>query len=174
MLGPTLFLLYINDLDDNIKSNILKFADDTKFFGPAGAESDIGQLQHSLERAQEWAENWQMLFNPSKCKCLHLGYGNRRHSYHLGETTIENVTQEKDLGIIFTEDMESHEQVERVVKRANQILGVIKRAFANRSKELILPLYESLIRPHLEYCCQAWNPRHQADIRNIEAVQRRR
>ena len=148
----------------NIKSNILKFADDTKIFGPAGAESDIGQLQHSLERAHEWAENWQMLFNPSKCKCLHLGYGSRRHSYHLGETTIENVTQEKDLGVILTEDMRSHEQVGRVVKRANQILGVIKRTYANRSKELILPLYKSLIRPHLEYCCQAWNPHHQADI----------
>ena len=76
VLGPILFLIYINDLDDNITSNVLKFADDTKLFRKVNTDGDQQHLQNDLDRLVKWSEKWQMLFNFGKCKCLHTGHGN--------------------------------------------------------------------------------------------------
>ena len=71
VLGPILFLIYINDLDDSITSNVLKFADDTKLFRKVNTDGDKQYLQNDLVRLVKWSEKWQMLFNFGKCKCLH-------------------------------------------------------------------------------------------------------
>ena len=75
LLGPLLFLIYINDLDDNITSNILKSADDTKVFRKVNTDGDKQHLQNNLDRLMKWSEKWQRLFNLGKCKCLHTGHG---------------------------------------------------------------------------------------------------
>ena len=74
MLGPTLFVIYINDIDDGITSSLLKFADDTKLLRKVGTQDDCEALQKDLHTMHKWSEDWQMLFNIDKCKCLHIGY----------------------------------------------------------------------------------------------------
>ena len=77
VLGLILFLIYINDLDDSITSNVLKCtADDTKLFRKVNTDGDKQHLQNDLDRLVEWSEKWQMLFNFGKCKCLHTGHVN--------------------------------------------------------------------------------------------------
>ena len=77
-----LFLIYINDLDDNITSNILKFADDTKVFRKVNTDGDKQHLQNNLDKLVKWSEKWQMLFNFGKCKCLYTGHGNLDINYN--------------------------------------------------------------------------------------------
>ena len=88
VLGPILFLIYINDLDDSITSNILKFADDTKLFRKVNTDGDKQHLQNDLDRLVKWSEKWQMLFNLGKCKCLHTGHGNLNVNYKMGDTVL--------------------------------------------------------------------------------------
>ena len=102
MLGPTLFVVYINDIDDNICSHILKFADDTKMFGPVATEEQISILQQDLVQVFRWSQEWQMLFNQTKCKCLHIGHRNQHHVYTIGDHNIEETVEERDMGVIIT------------------------------------------------------------------------
>jgi hypothetical protein len=90
-----------------------------------------------------------------------------------GVTHIENVENEKDLGVIFDKKLSFNEHIASKVKRANQALGIIKRTFTYMDKDIILPLYKTYIRPHLEYASVIWSPTYQKDIIAIEQVQRR-
>lgn len=173
VLGPVLFLIYINDIDDHVKSNILKFADDTKIIRPLETEHDIHLLQQDLQQLQQWSSDWQMQFNADKCKSIHFGYNNSRHVYTMDGQSLEQVTEEKDLGIIVTDNLKCGRQVAEAAKKANRILGVINRSIIHKDKKIILQLYKSLVRPHLEYAIQAWNPHLQKDILLLEKVQRR-
>ena len=85
VLGPLLFLIYINGLDYNITSNVLKFADDTKVFRKVNTDGDKQHLQNYLDRLVKRCEKWQMLFNFGKCKCLHTGHGNLNVNYEMGD-----------------------------------------------------------------------------------------
>ena len=96
VLGPILFLIYINDLDDSITSNVLKFADDTKLFRKVNTDGDKQHLQNDLDRLVKWSEKWQMLFNFGKCKCLHTGHGNLNVNYKMGDTVL-GTTKRKGL-----------------------------------------------------------------------------
>ena len=84
VLGPLLYLIYINDLDDNITSNVLKFTDDTKVFRNVNTDGDKQHLQNDPDKLVNWSEKWQMLFNLGKCKCLHTGHGNLDITYNMG------------------------------------------------------------------------------------------
>ena len=90
VLGPLLFLIYINDLDDNIASNVLKFAEDTKVFIKVNTDGDKQHLQNVLYKLVTWSEQWQMLLNFGKCKCLHTGHGNLGLdvNYKIGDTVL--------------------------------------------------------------------------------------
>ena len=92
ILGPLLFIVYINDLDEKMTSNVLKFADDTKI-----SSSSQQELQRDLDTAVEWAETWQMKFNTNKCKVMHVGHRNERAIYNMGNHRLEDVEEEKDL-----------------------------------------------------------------------------
>ena len=91
VLGPILFLIYINDLDDDITSKVLKFADDTKVFRKIKSDADRQHLQDDLNKLIEWSEKWQMMFNFGKCKCLHTGHGNEDAQYTMGGTVLRTV-----------------------------------------------------------------------------------
>lgn len=173
VLGPTLFLIYINDIECGVASSVLKFADDTKIYQSVQTTENIIQLQKDLTSMYDWSLEWQMLLNADKCKCLHIGHNNIEHQYMLGGIIIESTEQEKDLGVIIQKNLDVSCQVAETVKRANRLLGMIKRIYTDKSKENILPLYKSLVRPHLEYAIQAWRPYKQKDIDNIEKIQRR-
>ena len=173
VLGPILFLIYINDLDDDITSKVLKFADDTKVFRKIKSDTDRQQLQDDLNKLTEWYEKWQMLFNYGKCKCLHTGHGNEDAQYTMGDTVLNTTIKEKDLGLTISADMKVSEQCAIAAAKGNQILGLIRRNIVYKEKELIIPLYKTIVRPHLEYCIQAWRPYRKKDIDILERVQRR-
>ena len=173
VLGPILFLIYINDLDDDITSKVLKFADDTKVFRKIESNADRQQLQDDLNKLNEWSDKWQMLFNYGKCKCLHTGHGNEDAQYTMGDTVLNTTVKEKDLGLTISADMKVSEQCAIAAAKGNQILGLIRQNIVYKEKELIIPLYKTIVRPHLEYCIQAWRPYRKKDIDILERVQRR-
>ena len=173
VLGPILFLIYINDLDDSITSNVLKFADDTKLFRKVNTDGDKQHLQNDLERSVKWSEKWQMLFNFGKCKCLHTGHGNLDVNYKMGDTVLYITVKEKDLGVTISADMKVSEQCGIAASKGNKIIGLIRRNITYKGKKLIIPLYKAIVRPHLEYCIQAWRPYRKKDIDTLERIQRR-
>ena len=114
-----------------------------------------------------------MLFNYGKCKCLHTGHGNEDAQYTMGDTVLNTTVKEKDLGLTISADMKVSEQCAIAAAKGNQILGLIRRNIVHKEKELIIPLYKTIVRPHLEYCIQAWRPYRKKDIDILERVQRR-
>ena len=168
-----LLYIYINDLDDNILSNISKFADDTKLGNRINSEKDYQLLQSDLNKIVDWSKKWQMKFNADKCKVIHFGSRNNEYNYVLDDSVIKVVSEEKDLGVLVNKDLKFAKQCAEAVKKANKALGFIARNFEYKSKNIIIPLYKALVRPHLEYAVQFWSPYLKKDIDKIERIQRR-
>jgi hypothetical protein len=173
VLGPILFLCYINDIDEGIDGYITKFADDTKLMNPASTTKDTSILQKDLNKISNWAEKWQMKFNANKCKVMHIGCKNILNDYTMDAVNLKSVERESDLGVIIDKSLKVSHQCTAVVKKANKILGLISRSFEVKNKNNIITLYKSLVRPHLEYCSQVWSPHLRKDVVKIEKVQRR-
>ena len=173
VLGPLLFIMYINDLDNGVNSDISKFADDTKIGRLINLQNDIDQLQRDLDTMHEWAIKWQMAFNADKCSILHVGRNNEANDYTLNGIGLRKIASEKDLGVIVSDDLRPRKQCISARNRANRVLGFIARSVTNKTAEVILRLYLTLVRPHLDYAVQFWSPYYRMDINRLESIQRR-
>lgn len=173
ILGPFLFLIYINDLDDNIISKINKFADDCKLGKAISSDADAEILRQDLLKLSDWAEKWQMDFNIDKCSVVHLGRNNSENSYEIKGNKLNSSKLERDLGVLIDKNMKFSEQCNKTVNNANATLGFIKRSIVCKNKDIILRLYKALVRPKLDYCVQAWRPYLKKDIEKLEKVQHR-
>jgi ribonuclease P/MRP protein subunit RPP40 len=173
VLGPLLFVIYINDLDKDILSKLGKFADDTKLGNRVDTQNYIDNIQTDINKLVEWAATWQMSFNVSKCKVMHIGSSNPNSVYSMEGLPLQVTEAEKDLGVIISSDLKATKQCIEVEKKCNRLLGYIKRQFQFRNKKIIVTLYNALILPHLQYCIQFWSPSLIKDINRLERVQAR-
>ena len=114
-----------------------------------------------------------MLFNFGKCKCLHTGSINTGMNYEMGGTILSKTVKEKELGVTIDANMKVSEQCRIAASKGNQFLGMIRRNITYKDKSLIIPLYKAIVRPHLEYCIQAWSPYLRKYIDMLEKIQRR-
>lgn len=173
VLGPILFLIYINDLDSGVMNWILKFADDTKIFSKINNLKDGSKLQNDLQTLIQWSIEWQMHFNFKKCKVMHIGSNNLQLQYFMSTTHLDSVDSEKDLGVVISSDLKVSNQCIKAYAKANKILGVINRTIESKSVEIMIKLYKTLVRPHVEYCTAVWSPYYSKDKLLIEKIQRR-
>ena len=173
VLGPLLFVIYINDIPNGIQSLMKIFADDTKMYRALKTPADNIDLQNDIFTIENWSKQWQMPFNVPKCHALHLGFNNQKLDYSVNSTGIESVKTEKDLGIVIDEKLDFNIHVLEMVKKANRSLGCIRRTIKYKDREIVLPLYKAYVRSRLEYGSSVWNPYQVQQTQRIERVQRR-
>ena len=175
VLGPLLFLCYINDLPASVRSQIRLFADDCLLYRQIKSLKDHAILQEDLNFLEEWAVRWQMKFNFKKCYVMKIHRARlcKGGSYTFCDSILEQVKHSPYLGVMLSEDASWGEHVDRTVKKANSTLGFLRRNLRHCPVKLKELAYNSLVRSALEYACVVWDPHTQKGIRQLEAVQRR-
>ena len=172
VLGPTLFLLFINDITDIVSfSSLMIYADDTKMTSVFDKYS-ASKLQHDIDRLTQWLNTWQLGVNPDKCKVLHIGYGNPCCQYTINGVRVEASHEEKDLGVFVSDDLKFSKHCAKIIGRASKRIALIFRAFQSRDPSVMIKIYKIYIRPLLEYNSSVWSPYLLKDIDAIENVQR--
>ena len=173
VLGPLLFIIYVNTIDDDIDSRVLKFADDIKVFRVISDVQDQDAFQSDLDKLVQWSEKWQMEFNFTKCKTLHTGHIKSSREYEMKGHKLEEISKETDLGVVITNKLSASDQVLEARRKALRMLGAINKNVSYKSEEVVTKLYNAYVRPHLEYCVQAWSPTYEKDCWLLERVQKR-
>ena len=173
VLGPLLFLVYVNDLPNVVQGHIKMFADDTKIFSTVTSPRDSISLQADLDALTQWSDTWMLPFNEEKCKVLHLGRANKAYQYTMRVSPMIDSTLERDLGVHIDPELKFRQQASAAVSKATQVLAVIRRSFALLDSFTLPLLYKALVRPHLEFGNLVWGPFNRADEKLVERVQRR-
>ena len=172
VLGPLLFLIYINDLVKGLKGPGYLFADDLKVVG----KPSTADLQLDLFKISEWASKWELPLNAAKCKMLQSVSAVEPPARVLSSSNpepIESASEIRDLGVVIHETFKPSRQCLVAAAKANRALMQLLRAVASREAAVLVPLYSVFVRPHLEYCVQAWAPGLVRDQEALERVQRR-
>jgi len=175
VLGPTLFIIFINSLPNTTNSPTFLFADDAKLFREITSTRDQEILQEDLNSMFDWTKSSLLNFNPEKCSSMTICRPNSNTSRHykMNETTLKVIQTERDLGVMVDRHLKFEQHIQTKINKANSIMGIIRRTYTYLDADTFLLLYKSLVRPHLEYCNQIWNPHLQKHIISIENVQRR-
>ena len=176
VLGPLLFVVYINDILNDISSDGILFADDTKLLREITNREDVEELQNDIKHLQEWAKRWNMEFNGDKCHVLTIGkFENTKctYRYKLDADELDHVEEEKDLGVIVDSELDFSGHINKKISSANSIVGLIRRSFSFLDANSFRKLFCAFVRPHLEYGQAVWSPHLQKHIDAIEKVQMR-
>ncbi|RUS71129.1 hypothetical protein EGW08_021108 [Elysia chlorotica] len=178
VLGPLLFLLFINDIGININTGagVRLFADDCLIYRPIHSHQDQVLLQKDLSSLQTWSTTWGMNFNPSKCNVLRTRVGQRgeiNYFYTLHDQILAEVDTVKYLGVWISNDLSWTPHVDYVTKKGNQKLGFLRRNLRGAPTPSKSLAYTSLVRSGLEYAAPIWDPYKIKDTNKIEAIQRK-
>ena len=177
VLGPILFIVYINSLPHVvIGSDVYLFADDVKIFKSICHPQDQNTLQGDIHNMYEWTKDSLLVFNPQKCSSMTIS---RHHTednqriYEMNSNQLKVSSSERDLGVIVDNRLSFEEHIWSKIKKANSIMGIIRRTYTHLDDSTFLLLYKALVRPHIEYANQIWCPFLRKHIDGIENVQRR-
>ena len=178
ILGPTLFLMYINDIFSCINhSHLLLFADDCKIFKEITCKTDCHLLQCDINSIYEWCKTWHMNLHPEKCFFMNFSLKRQNDivcEYFIGDFILNRVMQMKDLGVHFTYNLNFSLHVSKIASKARQMLGFINRVTSDfTDPKTLYILYNSYVRSRLEFCSQVWNPSSATSITKLERVQKR-
>ena len=179
ILGPLLFLCFINDLPEGLNSNVKLFADDTAIFSTANTPIEIAnELTHDLEKIKDWAIQWRMIFNPDQTKPIKEIVFSRKNSIvnhpdlFFNDIKIDRCSNEKHLGLILDEKLNFKKHVDEKIKKAMKIIGTIKRLNSILPRFSLLTIYKSFVRPHLDYGDVIYDqPNNQNFADKIEKIQ---
>ena len=176
VLGPILFLAYINDLPGGI-SQVRLFADDTALYLTIKGEEDSSALQKDLDTLLVWESKWDMQFNPSKCQVVQVTGSKSKKpinsEYILHGQVLETVTCARYLGVDVSSTLSWNSHIDRVVNNANRTLGYIRRNIKCQNTDVRESAYNTLVRYQLEYASAVWDPHTKERISKTEIVQRR-
>ena len=160
ILGPVLFLLYINDISSSVESGLRLFADDCILYREIREVQDCWALQDDLEQLSLWSNTWQLNFNFKKC--YQLGITCKKiptmFQYSLAGLLISRVSSAQYLGVTVTENLSWNEHINQICKKANSTLGLLRRILSVCDTKVKDTAHRTLVRPKLEYACCAWNP----------------
>ena len=170
VLGPLMFLIFINDLPCYIKSRVRLFADDTVIYLTIKSESDCWQLQDDFHSLEKWESDWRMEFNPSKCNVMRV---TRRctpfkFQYKLRGKGLDNVNTTKYLGISLSHDFRWNDHVNEITTKANKTLNFLRRVLRTCSAKSKERAYKALVRPIVEYSATVWDPYVTKNIQQVE------
>ena len=178
VLGSLLFVLYINNLPDNIMSEIFMFSDDTKLFREIRDDTDRATLQGNLDELQTWSTKWLLEFHCDKCKMMAVTRKkdpeakSYARSYAMKKKVDgAEVESEKDLGIKVDTKLSFEQHINDKVNMANQMMGLVQRSFIYLEKENFRWQYKTIVRPHVKNINTVWSPTRKKDINTIENAQ---
>ena len=175
VLGPCLFLVYINDLPAKVKSNTRLFADDTALDRLIRAIIDTITLQEDLTSLETWEKMWDMEFHSFKCNVLTATRNKEiiHADYKLHGQVLERVSSTGYLGLIIQANGQWNEHIDNIAMKGNRLLGFLRRNLRIGSKTIKEQAYKMLLRPCLEYACTVWDPHTETESYKLERIQRR-
>ena len=175
VLGPLMFLLYINDITKDINSALRLFADDCLLYRVINSAEDANMLQEDLNRLSEWANTWQLRFNVSKCTVIRCTRSLTpfNHVYTLNNHILNLSDQHTYLGVILNTSLSWSPHISSIVTKASKTLNFLKRNLNKCSEQVKESAYLTMVRPQLEYASDVWDPHQTGDIVELEKIQRR-
>ena len=178
VIGPVLFIIFINDLPEVVKCSCKIFADDKKVYKAISCSHDQHILQIDLFQCCAWSDEWLLLFNVLKCKYVQYGLVKFDFNYQMRDS-IGNISSmakdsvERGLGILFQDNPKFDKQILGSVGKAKKILGLIKRSYVHMACDLLMKLYKALVGPIVDYGNVIWYPNTKKNTKLFENIQTR-
>ena len=173
VLGPLLFLLYIDDITQNIESDIRLYADDALLCRNVENDDDALVFQRDIQNMFNWSQRWRMVFNVSKCVHIEIGEENPRYHFCLDGEIIPQDSKIKYLGVTIDYQLKFKDHIENIIKKGNQLLGMLRRCLNHANPKTKLVAFNTVVRPTVEYASQVWSPQVKKRITAIDCVQRK-
>lgn len=182
VLGPTLFLLFINDVADlfsDLSVKLSLYADDIKLYSTYCSDLELADLDNALDRLTAWADLWQLPISETKCFALHLSPIHsispliNNHIYLINSNPLKTVASPRDLGVIVDTHLAFSKHISSIASAAHRRASLLLRCFCTKDYEVLMRAFNTYVRPLLEYCSPVWSPHLLQDIRALESVQRR-
>jgi ribonucleases P/MRP protein subunit RPP40 len=167
VLGPILFIIFINEISELLMSINELYADDTKLIKEINSEYDAIMPQDDIDKIVAWTITWLMRLNENKCKIMYIGAEKSNNVFTIESydgairSNLVETTLERDLGVMISADLKWRNHVMYCANKANKVLGMLLRTFEYRDLDLIKSLYTTFVRPHLEFAVSVWSPHMQ-------------
>ena len=174
ILGPLLFIIYVNDIPSNLSSPTRLFADDCTIYRQITSSLDCDALQEDLNRLYRWCQKWQLPLYTKKCKvmCISLKKKSPSYTYRINTTTLEWVETFKYLGVTINSKLKWGDHITEVTARASRILNLLRRTMRDCHRDAKTKAYSALVRPILEYSAPVWALHEHQHINALQKVQK--